>query len=281
MSADGVLAQCAAGEISPEIALSRLLLAGEPPDPARLRREATARGGAAALVRMAELAELHRHRLPALSRLAGEGLTPEGEDLMDATARLFDRLAVEAPEAAVAFYSFGDPEALAAATAELAVVVRAWARPAGRRVLDFGCGIGRLPSALADEAADVLGLDVSAGMVEEARRRAGGRPNLRFARSDGRGLAPAADGAVDLLVAADSMPFVVRADLTGRFMEEAVRVLAPGGDLLVFNWSYRGDPDEDVREVQALARRYGFDLLRAGERPFRIWDGVGFHLRRP
>ena len=55
------------------------------------------------------------------------------------------------------------------------------------------------------------------------------------------------------------------------------RALRPGGDLLVFNWSYRGDPARDEAEARATP---GFDVLRAGERPFRIWDGVGFHLRR-
>ena len=230
---------------------------------------------------MADRAERHRDRLPGLQRLAASGLTPEGEDSMAAVERMFDRLADEAPEAAVAFYSFGDPEALAEATAELAGVVRLWAPPTGRRVLDFGCGIGRLALALADEAAEVLGLDVSEGMVAQARRRAGGRADLRFVRSDGRSLAPAEDGAVDLLVAADSLPFVVQAGLAPRFMAESARVLAPGGDLLAFNWSYRGDEAADRREVEALAAEAGLRVLRSGERPFRVWDGVGFHLRRP
>lgn len=279
MTEAAILAHCAAGAISPEIAVARMLLAGLMPDPERLRRSA-AEQDAPALAAMADLAERHRDRLPVLRNLAGSGLTPEGDDLVAATARLFDRLAVEAPEAAVAFYSLGDAQALAAATAELADVVRAWAPPAGRRVLDFGCGIGRLAIALADEAAMVLGLDLSAGMIEQARRRAGGHPALRFVVGGGRDLAPAATGAIDLLIAADSLPFVVRAGATAGFMAEAARVLAPGGDLLVFNWSYRGDPDEDRREAEELAARFGFALLRAGERPFRIWDGSGFHLRR-
>lgn len=275
-----ILEQCAAGKISPRIALSRLLLAGALPDPAALRRIATERGNSSALMDMAALAERHRERLPALRTLAQSGLSPEGEDMIAATAHLFDRLAADAPEAGVAFYSFGDAETLAAATAELVDVIRSWAPPKSRRVLDFGCGIGRLAIALADEAADVLALDLSAGMVAEARRRAGPRSNLRFVESNGRDLAPASEASIDLLIAADSLPYVVRADTIEPFMRDAARVLTAGGDLLIFNWSYRGDPDRDRREAQALASRFGFTLLRAGEQPFRIWDASAFHLRR-
>jgi len=279
VSRAAILEQCAAGEISPEVALSRILLAGELPDPAMLR-QAAAEGGSPGLAEMAALAERHRDRLPTLRRLAQTGLAPEGKDMVAATARLFDRLASEAPEAGVAFYSFGDPDALAAATSELADIVRLWTPPRGRRVLDFGCGIGRLAIALAGEAADVLGLDVSAGMVAEARRRAGDRPGLRFVEGNGHDLWPAPDAGVDLLIAADSLPYVTRAGALERFMAEAARVLADDGDLIVFNWSYRGDPAQDRREAAALASRFGFALLRAGEQPFRIWDGTGFHLRR-
>ena len=280
MSDATILEQCASGEISPRIALSRMLLAGALPDPAVLRQLAAERGDSSALAEMATLAERHRDQLPTLQKLAQSGLSPDGDDMIAATARLFDRLAADAPAAGVAFYSFGDAETLAAATAELVEVIRSWAPPQGRRVLDFGCGIGRLAIALADEAADVLALDVSAGMVAEARRRAGPRPNLVFVESNGRDLAPTPAASVDLLIAADSLPYVIRAGMIDRFMEEAARVLTRCGDLLVFNWSYRGDPDQDRQEAEALASRFGFSLLRAGEQPFRIWDASAFHLRR-
>jgi SAM-dependent methyltransferase len=275
----GILEHCARGEISPQITLSRLLLAGEKIDIARLARVAAMRPDAPQLTALARLAERHRDRLEALGRLARSGLWPDGDDVLTSTAALFDRLADEAPEAGVAFYSLGDAGELAAATAELVDVIRAWSPPAGCRVLDFGCGIGRVAIALADAAETVLGLDLSARMIVEARRRAGGRSNLRFEQSQARSF-PAGIGEVDLLVAADSLPFVIRANAVAHFMAEAARVLRRGGDLLVFNWSYRGDPGQDVAEAQALAAAFGFEVLRAGERPFTIWDAVGFHLRR-
>src|SRR5689334_18240011 len=37
------------------------------------------------------------------------------------------------------------------------------------RVLDFGCGVGRLSQALAEHAAEVVGVDVAPPMIERAR----------------------------------------------------------------------------------------------------------------
>lgn len=264
------------GAISPPIALARLALSGMTPDRAELAALAEADPR---LRPLAELAAAQSARLATLSQLAAGGMDPEGDDMVAATASLFDRLAGEAPEAGVAFYSLGDPALLAAATAELVAVVRDWASVEGRRVLDLGCGIGRVAIALAPHAREVVGIDVSAGMVAEAERRAGGV--ARFAVANGRDLREWSDRRFDLVIAADSFPYLVRAGLVERQVAEITRVLAPGGDLVVFNWSYRGDPEGDATEVQTLAAAHGLELVRAGERPFAIWDAFGFQLRKP
>lgn len=267
------LEQCARGRISPQIALARLVMAGEPIDPDAIAAHAPE---ASPVQDVARLARAHRDRLARLGRLAAEGLEPQGPDLLAATAALFDRLAAEEPEAAVAFYSLGDPALLAAATAELVDVVRRWTPVEGARVLDLGCGFGRVALALAPHAAHMTGVDLSAEMVAQARERAAGVRNIAFGMVDGRAL-PFPDASFDLALAVDSFPFVVRAGALEAQLAELARVLRPGGDLLVFNWSYRGDEAADAREAAAAP---GFACLRSGERPFAIWDASGFHLRR-
>jgi ubiquinone/menaquinone biosynthesis C-methylase UbiE len=59
-------------------------------------------------------------------------------------------------------------------------------RLGGKRVLDVGCGWGRLALALAPGAGHVVGLERDAGLVAEARRRAGeaGLANAEFHEAD-------------------------------------------------------------------------------------------------
>src|SRR5205807_10542414 len=78
-------------------------------------------------------------------------------------ARSFDAAARLSPEASVALYALGDPALLAAATAEIVSQLKQWNLIGRRRrVLDLGCGIGRLAAPLAAEGAEIIGVDVSA-----------------------------------------------------------------------------------------------------------------------
>src|SRR3954471_16160790 len=120
-------------------------------------------------------------------------------------AAAFDRLVAASPEAAVALYSLGDPALLAAATDEVLGVLRAWGVVApGRRLLELGCGIGRFL-----DGTGAFGLDISRGMVEEARRRL---PGAALLQGSGREI-PLADGCLDAVLAIDSFPYIVLAGL--------------------------------------------------------------------
>jgi SAM-dependent methyltransferase len=266
---EAVLARFDAGEISPEITLAQLLLQGRVPEAERLPAP------------VADLARTHADRLDGLAALARAGFDPTDHDPLASTAALFDRLAVTAPEAGVAFYSFGDPATLARATAELVAVIGKWAPLDGATVVDWGCGIGRMTAALAPQAAQVIGVDLSAGMISEAQRRCAAIPNTRFAVS-GNGPIEEPDRSVDIVLVNDVLPFVVRAgtEAMNRHFAEFARLLRSGGRLLVFNWSYRGDGGADRADAHRLAAAHGFTVEREGERPFAIWDGTGFLLRR-
>lgn len=198
-----------------------------------------------------------------------------------AFARAFDRAAGVSPEASVALHSFGDAGRLELATAEVVRRLAEWGLfGPDDTVLDLGCGIGRFAVALAGRVRRVIGLDISARMVAEAQRRCAGLANVDIRRTSGRDLAGIADGSIDTILAADSFPYLVLAGpaLVRRHVEEAARVLKPGGDLLILNYSYRSDEAADCRELTELAAATGFRLRRAGARPFALWDGLAFHL---
>jgi len=79
---------------------------------------------------------------------------------------------------------------------------------AGRRVLDAGCGDGRLGAALACAGARVVGVDLDSGMLRMARaRRTGGMTRLDLLQADIERL-PLAAEAVDLVVAVTTLCFV-------------------------------------------------------------------------
>jgi SAM-dependent methyltransferase len=231
-------------------------------------------GHAAALDRLAaEIAETGGDH-SALGRDATGGLA--------SIAAFFDRAVVHSPEAGVALYSLGDPAILAAATAE---AVR-WLAGAGllrpeTDVLDLGCGFGRVAAALAPRCRSVLGLDVSAGMVAEARRRHAGLPNARFETTPGRDLSALPAGAFDLILAVDSFPYLVQAGVAEAHVAGAARALRPGGALAVLNLSYRGDPQLDRADAARWAGAHGMALEASGATPFALWDGAAFVFRCP
>ena len=195
----------------------------------------------------------------------------------DALARLraqFDRAGAVSPVAAAALYSLGDPDRLQAATAE----VTGWLRQEGLhrrggRVLEVGCGAGRFLRDLGRDARLALGVELSPVLARTAAA-----DGACVVLGDGGGTPFAAPGAFDLVLYADSFPYVVQAggDLPARHLADARRTLTPGGRLAVLNWSYRGDPDRDAAEARALASPAGLDLAWAGAPGFRLWDGVAY-----
>ncbi|MDQ2984677.1 MAG: class I SAM-dependent methyltransferase [Actinomycetota bacterium] len=143
-------------------------------------------------------------------------------------------------------------------------------KPPGR-VLDLGTGTGRGAFAIARRIprAEVVGLDVSDRMIDEARKNVpaelAGR--VRFEVGDAARL-PYDDASFDLVVHANMFPFV----------DELDRVLAPGGHAL---FSFSSGPETPIyvspeRLREQLGRR-GF----AEFAEFAAGSGTGFLARKP
>jgi SAM-dependent methyltransferase len=242
-----------------------------------------ARAGSIAAMRV--LLRAHGARCAWLGELRATGLDDAAdapERTVERCARLFDWAVSRSEEGSVAAYSLGDPALLAAATGEVVRVLEAWGTLApDRDVLEIGCGIGRLLVALAPRVRGAHGIDISEGMLAAARRRCADAPNVRLSRCSGRDLSMFPDARFHLVCALDSFPYIHRGGraLVERHIAEMMRVLAPGGDIAIFNWSYRDDPAADRREVAELAARAGLEVTACGTRPFTMWDGVAFRLR--
>jgi SAM-dependent methyltransferase len=99
---------------------------------------------------------------------------------------------------------------------------------AGRRILDAGCGSGPLFAALRDRGAIVTGIDKSAGMLEQARRRLGDDAELQVAEL-GSPL-PFPDDTFDDVTASLVLHYL---EDWGPALAELRRVLKPGGRLIV------------------------------------------------
>lgn len=100
------------------------------------------------------------------------------------------------------------------------------------RVLDFGCGAGRLSQALAQHAGEVVGLDVAAPMLETARGldRTGGR--ISFVLNEDPDLRSFPDGHFDLVYTERVLQHLPRSVLE-TYLGEFARVLRPGGVAVV------------------------------------------------
>ena len=288
------LARCAGGEVPANVALMQLhadatsaveiesvlaaaasaCAACAPADAARLRAAlALAREHPQAFATVRAVLDGVEH--------GGDAASPE--DGVARWAAVFDDAVRRSPEASVALYALGDPALLRAVTDDVVSFLRR-ERLLGsdRDVLDIGCGIGRLESAIAAEVRSVVGIDVSREMVAAARERCGGLANVTLLTSTGRDLSLFADASFDLVVAVDSFPYIVQsgAALAETHVREAARVLRPGGRMLILNFSYRGDADADRADVARLARRFGLGVVRNGSRELALWDALAFDLVR-
>lgn len=98
----------------------------------------------------------------------------------------------------------------------------------GRSVLDVGCGPGRTTALLAGRDLPVIGIDLSPGMIEVARRD---HPDLDF-RVGSMTALDLPDGSASAVVSWWSIIHLPR-DVVPQAFAEFHRVLAPGGVLLM------------------------------------------------
>ncbi|MGE5141315.1 MAG: class I SAM-dependent methyltransferase [Rudaea sp.] len=127
-------------------------------------------------------------------------------------------------------------------------------RSGGLDILDIGCGAGNMIHHLS-RYGRVKGIEVDARPVRMAQQR-----GYDVRQADATQRIPFADGSFDLVTALDVIEHV---DQDHRILEEAYRVLRPGGCVLVttpaFQWLW-----SDNDELNAHKRRYTAGQLAGG-----------------
>ncbi|MFN4312960.1 MAG: class I SAM-dependent methyltransferase [Chitinophagaceae bacterium] len=110
----------------------------------------------------------------------------------------------------------------------------------GMKVLDLGCGDGTTALPEAELGAEVLGVDIARNLVEAGNRRAiaAGLDNLRIQEGDATNLSDIADDSFDMLVSIFGAMFAPKPYDVAK---EMVRVVRPGGKIVMGNW-IPGDP---------------------------------------
>lgn len=287
-SVQQTLARFNAGELSAEMTLMYWLKLGHSVEmiESRLVQESESSPQLSPLLDLlrAQRAGCQRIATMIAANVDTEAPAPSVTEGIEFCRRLFDWSVEQSREASVALYSLGSPQLLSQATSE---VVR-WLEEQGllsrqARIVDVGCGTGRLEVALAPRVGSILGLDVSPAMVAHARTNCSGLANVSIELSEGRGFATIPSQTLDLVLAVDSFPYLYQSgkSLLADHFAEAARVLRPGGALAVFELSYGRSRRDDQEDFNALCVAAGLDVAVAAAQPFRLWDGLAFLSYKP
>jgi SAM-dependent methyltransferase len=156
--------------------------------------------------------------------------------------------------------------------------------PETMRVLEVGCGAGRVTRALAGVFGEVHGVDVSSEMIERARQALAGKPNVHLYKNNGMDLSVLPDVPFDFAFSSIVFQHIPSKQIIENYVREVHRVLRPGA---LFKFQVQGDttiktsPEEtwlgapiSDREAVEMALRSGFEPRYrhgAGEQYFWLW----------
>jgi SAM-dependent methyltransferase len=155
--------------------------------------------------------------------------------------------------------------------------------PRTMRVLEIGCGAGRLTKALAAIFGEVHGVDVSPEMIRLGREKLSGVGNVRLHVNNGVDLSVVPDVPFDFAFSFIVFQHVPEKEIIESYVREVQRVLRPGS---LFKFQVEGGPAANgpadtwrgvsftEAELRELATRTGFELRYtegAGTQYFWLW----------
>ena len=152
------------------------------------------------------------------------------------------------------------------------------------RVLEIGCGAGRVTRALANLFGEVHGVDVSGEMVGQAKAALRDRPNAFVYHNNGQDLAVVPELEFDFAFSSIVFQHIPSREIIENYVREVNRLLRPGA---LFKFQVQGDstletkPDDtwlgvpfSERQAVDMAFRCGFEPRYrhgAGGQYFWLW----------
>src|ERR1700748_1213645 len=141
--------------------------------------------------------------------------------------------------------------------------------PKQMRVLEIGCGAGRITRALAGMFGEVHAVDISAEMIAQAKRALAQRPNAHVYQNNGCDLSVVPDLEFDFAFSAIVFQHIPSREIIENYVREVARLLRPGalfkfqvqGDVSVTSTpeqTWVGVPFSD-EEAAAMGERNGFE----------------------
>jgi ubiquinone/menaquinone biosynthesis C-methylase UbiE len=135
------------------------------------------------------------------------------------------------------------------------------------RVLEIGCGLGRMTRWFAESFGEVHGIDIAPEMLHEAGGRLAAYPNIQLHTGSGFDLQPLPDAYFDLVFSYIVFQHIPSVDVIRNYVREAARVLKPGG---AFKFQVNGDQSaaylvhvRDTWQGETFSRGQVYEMLNA------------------
>lgn len=112
--------------------------------------------------------------------------------------------------------------------------------PKKMRVLEIGCGVGRVLVSMSKTFGEIIGVDISNKMIYNARKNLKSHPNCKVYENNGLDLSLFPENHFDFCYSVITFQHVPKKEIVLNYVKEVARVLKP---FCIFRFQIHGDTD--------------------------------------